>query len=146
MQVPLFKMHQAAKLPQYQTVGSAGADLYARLDEPYTLEPFERVIIPTGVGIALPHGVEAQVRARSGLSSKFGITLANGIGTIDSDYRGEIGVALINLSQDDFVIEPDMRIAQLVLARYEQADWQEVDTLEVSQRGESGFGSTGSVN
>ena len=95
MKIPLFKMNPQAIVPQYQTTGAAGADLYACLDEPYELAPMERVVIPTGVGIALPNGVEAQVRARSGLSTKHGITLVNGVGTIDSDYRGEIGVGLV---------------------------------------------------
>lgn len=143
MQIPLFRMNPQAQMPQYQTEGAAGADMYACLDEPFELAPMERAVIPTGVGIALPHGVEAQVRARSGLSTKHGITLVNGVGTIDSDYRGEIGVGVINLGAKTFVIEPGMRIAQLVITRYERAEWQEVETLEVSERGKNGFGSTG---
>ena len=146
MKIPLFKMNPQAIVPQYQTTGAAGADLYACLDEPYELAPMERVVIPTGVGIALPNGVEAQVRARSGLSTKHGITLVNGVGTIDSDYRGEIGVGLINLGAEPFTIEANMRIAQLVLARYEQAEWDIVEALEVTERGEGGFGSTGTIS
>lgn len=143
MQVPLFKMKPQAIIPRYQTSGAAGADLHACIDEPFTLAPMERAVIPTGIGIALPAGIEAQIRARSGLSTKFGISLINGVGTIDSDYRGEIGVGLVNLGLEPFTVEPQMRIAQLVIARYEQAVWDEVETLEVSERGVAGFGSTG---
>lgn len=145
-EIPLFIMREGAKLPRYQTSGAAGADLHAYLDEPYELKPMERAVVPTGIGIALPDGYEAQVRARSGLSVTFGVTTVNGVGTIDSDYRGEIGVGLINLSQEPFVVEPGMRIAQLVVARYEQAAWREVESLDVSERGEDGFGSTGVVD
>ena len=146
MRVPLFTMHPEAILPRYQTDGAAGADLYACLDEPYELAPMGRVVIPTGVGIALPSGYEAQVRARSGLSTKHGVTLVNGVGTIDADYRGEIGVGLINLGQDSFVIEPRMRIAQLVVAPVARVEWQVVETLEVTERGDGGFGSTGTID
>lgn len=145
-QVPLFMMRDGARLPRYQTPGAAGADLHAHLDEPYELKPAERAVIPTGIGIALPDGYEAQVRARSGLAVNFGVTTVNGVGTIDSDYRGEIGVGLINLGGETFTIEPGMRIAQLVVARYEQVTWREVESLDVSERGEDGFGSTGVVD
>lgn len=117
-------------------------DVHACLDEPVTLQPMERTMIPTGIAIALPVGYEAQLRARSGMSVKHGITMVNGVGTIDADYRGEIGVLVINLGQEAFTIEPDMRIAQLVIARYETAAWQEVEELSETTRGEGGFGST----
>ena len=146
VQVPLFIMREHAKQPRYQTAGAAGVDMHAHLERPYELKPYERAVIPTGVGIALPEGYEAQLRARSGLAVKFGITLVNGVGTIDSDYRGEIGVALINLSNEPFIIEPGMRIAQLVVARYERVEWQLVESLDVSERGADGFGSTGVID
>jgi dUTP pyrophosphatase len=117
-------------------------DLHACLDESVMLKPMERRMIPTGIAIALPVGYEAQVRARSGLSIKHGITMVNGVGTIDADYRGEIGVLVINLGTENFTIEPDMRIAQLVIAKYETASWQESDSLDETVRGEGGFGST----
>lgn len=135
-------LHDDALLPAYQTEGSAGMDLHARLDSPLTLSPLERMVVPTGIAIALPEGYEAQIRARSGLSSKHGITMVNGVGTIDSDYRGEVGALVINLSNEPFVIEPGMRIAQMIIARYEQATWQVVDTLDETVRGVDGFGST----
>lgn len=143
MQVEVTKLHTDTQLPEYQTAGSAGMDLHARLDSPVTLGPLERAIIPTGIAIALPVGYEAQIRARSGLSSKHGITMVNGVGTIDSDYRGEVGALVVNLSQEPFVIEPGMRIAQMVFARYERADWQVVSALDETERGANGFGSTG---
>ncbi|MNH50562.1 Deoxyuridine 5'-triphosphate nucleotidohydrolase [compost metagenome] len=135
-------LHKDAQLPAYQTEGSAGMDVHARLDESVTLGPLERAIIPTGIAIALPEGYEAQIRARSGLSSKHGITMVNGVGTIDSDYRGEVGALVINLSNTAFTIEPGMRIAQLIFARYEQVVWDEVDVLDATARGTGGFGST----
>jgi dUTP pyrophosphatase len=145
MSVPIevTKLHADTQLPEYQTTGSAGMDLHARLDDPVTLAPLERAVIPTGIAIALPEGYEAQIRARSGLSSKHGITMVNGVGTIDSDYRGEVGALVVNLSQEPFVIEPGMRIAQMVIARYERADWQVVSVLDETERGADGFGSTG---
>lgn len=138
-------LHDDAQLPAYQTTGSAGMDLHARLDGPLTLGPLERTVVPTGIAIALPEGYEAQIRARSGLSSKHGITMVNGVGTIDSDYRGEVGALVINLSNETFVIEPGMRIAQMVIARYDRADWQVVSSLDETERGVNGFGSTGIV-
>ena len=120
-------------------------DLHARLDGPLTLGPLERAVVPTGIAVALPEGYEAQIRARSGLSSKHGVTIVNGVGTIDSDYRGEVGALVINLGSESFVIEPGMRIAQMVIARYDKADWQVVSSLDETDRGIGGFGSTGTV-
>lgn len=130
-------------LPQYATSQSAGVDLRANLDEPITLLPGERCLVPTGLRIALPAGVEAQVRPRSGLALKHGITVLNTPGTIDADYRGLIGVILINLGQQPFVINDGERIAQMVIARHEQAEWQLVETLSETERGEGGFGHSG---
>lgn len=129
--------------PGYATEGSAGVDLKANIEEPITLAPFQRVIVPTGLRISLPKGTEAQVRPRSGLAAKHGITVLNTPGTIDADYRGEVGVILINLSDKDFVINPGERIAQMVLARYERFEWEEVEQLDSTFRGEGGLGSTG---
>mgnify|MGYP000707223077 FL=1 len=129
--------------PGYATEGSAGVDLKANIEEPITLAPFQRVIVPTGLRIALPKGTEAQVRPRSGLAAKHGITVLNTPGTIDADYRGEVGVILINLSDKDFVINPGERVAQMVLARYERFEWEEVEQLDSTSRGEGGLGSTG---
>lgn len=143
MKVNIIKLRKNAILPQYQTKHSAGMDLHAAIEKPITLKPMERKVIPTGLAIALPDGHEAQVRARSGLAAKHGIAMANGVGTVDADYRGEIGVILINLAQEDFVVEPGMRIAQLVIAKYEKIDWQEVENLEKTSRSQDGFGSTG---
>lgn len=130
-------------LPQYATPLSAGLDLRANLDAPITLQPMERRLVPTGLRIALPEGYEAQVRPRSGLALKHGITLLNTPGTIDADYRGEIGVIMVNLSTEPFTIVDGERIAQLVIARYEQAEWLETDALDETERGEGGFGHTG---
>uniref|UniRef100_UPI0015AA2456 dUTP diphosphatase n=1 Tax=Alloprevotella sp. TaxID=1872471 RepID=UPI0015AA2456 len=130
-------------LPQYATPLSAGLDLRANLDAPITLQPMERRLVPTGLRIALPEGYEAQVRPRSGLALKHGITLLNTPGTIDADYRGEIGVIMVNLSTEPFTIADGERIAQLVIARYEQAEWLETDALDETERGEGGFGHTG---
>ena len=135
------KGHQP--LPQYATNQSAGMDLRANLDEAITLKPLERHLIPTGLHISLPAGYEAQVRPRSGLALKKGITVLNSPGTIDADYRGEIGVVLINLSQEDFVVEDGERIAQLVIARHEQAEFEPVEVLDETDRGEGGYGHTG---
>lgn len=129
--------------PSYATEGSAGVDLKANIDDPITLAPLQRVVVPTGLRIALPKGTEAQVRPRSGLAAKHGITVLNTPGTIDADYRGEVGVILINLSDKDFVINPGERIAQMVLARYERFEWEEVEQLDSTSRGEGGLGSTG---
>lgn len=130
-------------LPSYATVGSAGLDLRAYISEPITLEPFERMAVPTGLYIALPDGYEAQLRPRSGLALKSGITLLNSPGTIDADYRGEIKVILANLSREPFVIHTGDRICQMVIARYEQVEWSVVETLDETDRGAGGFGHTG---
>ena len=130
-------------LPNYETIASAGMDLRADLEEPVVLNPLGRAIIKTGLFIELPIGHEAQVRPRSGLAAKKGITVLNSPGTIDADYRGEIGVILVNLSNDPFTIENGERIAQLVIAKHERAEWQEVQELTETTRGEGGFGSTG---
>lgn len=132
-------------LPQYATPLSAGMDLRANLDAPVTLKPLQRCLISTGLYIALPDGYEAQIRPRSGLALKKGITLLNTPGTIDADYRGEIGVILVNLSAEDFVVEDGERIAQMVIARYEKAEWTEVEILDETERGAGGFGHTGTV-
>lgn len=142
MNIQIKKLKENAILPDYQTAQAAGMDLHACLDGPVTLAPMERRMIPTGLAVALPDGYEAQIRARSGLSIKHGITMVNGIGTVDADYRGEIGVLVINLGTEDFTIEPDMRIAQMVVARYEKIVWQQADELSETARGEGGFGST----
>ena len=131
------------QLPSYATVGSAGMDLKANTSEPITLKPMERYLFPTGIYIQLPEGYEAQIRPRSGLAVKYGITVTNAPGTIDMDYIGEIGVSLINLSNDTFVVQPGERIAQMVIAKYEKIDWKEVTTLDETERGSGGFGSTG---
>jgi dUTP pyrophosphatase len=130
-------------LPTYATVQSAGMDLRANISEPIVLEPMERRLIPTGLYIALPQGYEAQVRPRSGLALKHGITVLNAPGTIDADYRGEIGVVLINLSQEEFVVNDGERIAQMVIARHENAEFIEVEVLDETERGEGGYGHTG---
>ncbi|MBO4396991.1 MAG: dUTP diphosphatase [Bacteroidaceae bacterium] len=131
------------QLPKYETVASAGMDLRANLEEPVTLQPMQRVLIPTGLFISLPVGYEAQVRPRSGLALKKGITVLNSPGTVDADYRGEIGVILINLSSEPFVINDGERIAQMVIASHEQIEWTPVDSLDTTERGEGGFGHTG---
>ncbi|WP_412987536.1 dUTP diphosphatase [Pontimicrobium sp. IMCC45349] len=133
----------AHKLPHYETIASAGMDLRANIEEPITLKPLERTIVKTGLFIELPIGFEAQVRPRSGLAAKKGITVLNAPGTVDADYRGEIGVILVNLSNDDFVIENGERVAQLVIAKHERAEWIEVNELSSTERGAGGFGSTG---
>jgi dUTP pyrophosphatase len=130
-------------LPDYATAAAAGADLLAAIDQDIELAPLERKIVPTGIAIALPVGFEAQVRPRSGLAAKNGVTLVNSPGTIDADYRGEIGVILVNLSKEPFRISRGMRIAQLVVARHARAVWREVSELDRTARGAGGFGSTG---
>lgn len=130
-------------LPAYATEQSAGMDLRANISAPIVLRPLERRLIPTGLHIALPAGYEAQVRPRSGLALKKGITVLNSPGTIDADYRGEVGVLLINLSQDDFVVNDGERIAQMVIARHEKADFIEVEILDETERGDGGYGHTG---
>ncbi|WP_420401482.1 dUTP diphosphatase [Flagellimonas sp.] len=130
-------------LPHYETIASAGMDLRANIDQPITLKSLERTIIPTGLYIELPVGYEAQVRPRSGLAAKKGITVLNAPGTVDADYRGEVGVILANLSAEDFTIENGERVAQMVIAKHEQAEWIEVEELSSTDRGAGGFGSTG---
>ena len=131
------------ELPKYQTILSAGLDLKAVLDESLVLQPLERKIIGTGLKIALPEGYEAQVRPRSGLAAKYGMSILNSPGTIDADYRGEVGVILVNLSNQAFIIKPGERIAQLVIAKYEQIQWKITEKLLKTDRGLGGFGSTG---
>ena len=131
------------ELPNYETSASAGMDLRANLSESITLQPLDRKIIPTGLFLELPIGIEAQVRPRSGLAAKKGVTVLNAPGTIDADYRGEVGVILVNLSNEPFTIENGERIAQMVIAQHERADWSLVDSLSETARGEGGFGSTG---
>ena len=135
--------HSPFDLPSYATPFSAGMDLRANLEQPVTLVPLERAMIPTGLHIELPAGYEAQVRPRSGLAAKHGISIVNAPGTIDADYRGEIKVILVNLSNDPFTIEAGERIAQMVVARHETVEWEPVEELAESQRGSGGFGSTG---
>ena len=130
-------------LPNYETIASAGMDLRANLSESVSLNPLERTIIKTGLFIELPIGFEAQVRPRSGLAAKKGITVLNSPGTVDADYRGEIGVILVNLSNENFIVENGERIAQLIIAKHERAEWISVETLSETHRGEGGFGSTG---
>jgi dUTP pyrophosphatase len=129
--------------PNYETEGAAGMDLRAIIEQPITLKPLERTIVKTGLFIALPIGFEAQVRPRSGLAAKKGITVLNSPGTVDADYRGEIGVILVNLSNDDFIINDGERVAQLIIAKHERVNWQEVEILSETERGSGGFGSTG---
>jgi dUTP pyrophosphatase len=133
----------AHELPNYETISSAGMDLRANITESISLKPLERTLVKTGLFIELPIGYEAQVRPRSGLAFKKGITVLNSPGTVDADYRGEIGVILVNLSQEIFVIENGERIAQLIIAKHERADWIEVQEISETSRGEGGFGSTG---
>ena len=129
--------------PAYATEKSAGMDLKADIQEPVVLNPLERALIPTGLYLSLPDGTEAQVRPRSGLAAKFGISVLNAPGTIDADYRGEVKVILVNLSNEPFTVNPGERIAQLVVARYEKVEWDEVEVLDETERGKGGFGSTG---
>lgn len=130
-------------LPNYETSASAGMDLRANIEEPIILKSLDRIIVKTGLFISLPIGFEAQVRPRSGLAAKFGITVLNSPGTVDADYRGEIGVILVNLSKDDFTINDGDRIAQMVIAKHERIEWLNVEVLDETTRGTSGFGSTG---
>lgn len=142
MKINIINKSQHA-LPTYETIASAGMDLRANLTAPVVLEPMERALIPTGLFMELPIGFEAQVRPRSGLALKKGITCLNSPGTIDADYRGEIGVILANLSQERFIIENGERIAQMVIAKHERAEWVEAEELSTTERGAGGFGSTG---
>lgn len=130
-------------LPRYSTPYSAGMDIRANVDAPVIIKPLQRVLIPTGLFVALPEGYEAQVRPRSGLALKHGVTVLNTPGTIDADYRGEIGVILVNLGQEDFVVNDGERIAQMVVAKYEKADFMEVEVLDDTERGDGGFGHSG---
>ncbi|MDR3305518.1 MAG: dUTP diphosphatase [Clostridiales Family XIII bacterium] len=143
MEEILIRVTAEGSLPQYETEGSAGMDLRALLDAPVVMAPGTRALIPTGLRMELPPGYEAQVRARSGLAAKHGIGLANGVGTIDSDYRGEIQCALINLGEADYTVQNGDRIAQLVFARYERCRWEKVSALAETERGAGGFGHTG---
>lgn len=143
LDIKIKKLKTGATIPSYQTVNAAGMDISACIDEPIVLKSMQREIIPTGFAIELPKGYEAQIRARSGLSIKHGITVINGVGTIDSDYRGEIGVLMINLSNKNFTIEPNMRIAQMIISKYETICWEEAKSLDDTGRGSSGYGSTG---
>lgn len=131
------------QLPAYETVASAGMDLRANIDSPIVLKPMQRCLVPTGLFMALPVGFEAQVRPRSGLAIKKGITVLNSPGTVDADYRGEVCVILINLSQEDFTINDGERIAQMVIARHEQVQWEQVEVLDDTERGAGGFGHSG---
>ena len=135
--------HSPYPCPAYATPQSAGVDLRANLEEPLVLLPLQRAMVPTGLYIALPAGYEAQVRPRSGLAAKHGITVLNSPGTVDADYRGELKTILVNLSQEPFEIVPGERIAQMVIARHEQVEWEQVEELDATQRGAGGFGSTG---
>ena len=130
-------------LPQFETAQSAGMDLRANIDAPVVLQPGDRALIPTGIAMALPEGFEAQIRPRSGLAYKFGVTVLNSPGTIDADYRGDVGVLLINHGKEPFTVEDGMRVAQMVVAKYSQFEWNEVKDLSSTDRGAGGFGSTG---
>ena len=143
MKVAIKKLHAEAKHPLYQTEHAAAMDIAACIEKPVTILPHERAIIPSGLAIALPPGYEAQIRARSGLAAKHGIMPANGVGTIDPDYRGEVGVILLNTSNQPFVVEPGMRVAQMAITKYEKVEWQEVEQLDETARGSGGYGSTG---
>jgi len=143
VQLQVLAHAEGLPLPSYATAGSAGVDLRAAVEEPVVLAPGERFLVPTGMRIALPPGYEAQVRPRSGLATRLGVTVANAPGTIDSDYRGEVKVGLINLGQEPYTIERGARVAQLVVAPVTQVDWQPVDSLDETERGGGGFGSTG---
>ncbi len=133
------------ELPNYATEGSAGLDLRANLEEAMELKPLERIAIPTGLSIKLPEGYEAQIRPRSGLAMKYGITVLNAPGTIDSDYIGEIRILLVNYSTESFIIQPGERVAQMIVSKYEKIEWEATETLLETVRGEGGFGSTGSI-
>lgn len=145
MILKIFRMEHNKFVPEYKTEGAAGMDLCAAIAEPITLQPLERKLIPTGIKIELEHGYEAQIRPRSGLSIKHGISLINCVGTVDEDYRGEVCVPLVNVSNEPYTIQPDERIAQMVIAKYEQAKIEVVTELSDTARGEGGFGSTGKV-
>jgi dUTP pyrophosphatase len=143
MNVKVKKLNDHAELPKYQTDQAAAFDIQACIDGPRVLQPMERAMIPTGLAFEIPEGYEMQIRARSGLSSKHGITMINGVGTIDADYRGELSILVVNLGQEAFTIEPDMRVAQGLVSKVDQVQWEEVDTLGETTRGAGGFGITG---
>ena len=143
MKMKIIRMEHNKHLPEYKTEGSSGMDLYAAIENDITLKPLERALIPTGIKIEIPVEYEAQIRARSGLSVKHGITLINAVGTVDADYRGEVCVGLVNLSNEEYTIKPEDRIAQMVIARVEKAEIEVTTELATSSRGEGGFGSTG---
>ena len=143
MILKILRLEHNKNVPEYKTNGAAGMDLCAAIEEPITLQPLERKLIPTGLKIELEHGYEAQIRPRSGLSIKHGISLINCVGTVDEDYRGEVCVGLVNVSNEPYTIEPQERIAQMVIAKYEQAEIHVVTELSDTDRGEGGFGSTG---
>ena len=143
MKMKVIRMPHNKHLPGYKTEGSSGMDLYAAIDKEITLKPLERVLVPTGIKIEIPIEYEAQIRARSGLSVKHGITLINAVGTVDADYRGEVCVGLVNISNEEYTIKPDDRIAQMVIAKVEKAQIEVTAELAESTRGEGGFGSTG---
>lgn len=143
MIMKIIRMEHNKHLPEYKTEGSSGMDLYAAIEKPVTLKPLERVLVPTGIKIEIPTEYEAQIRARSGLSVKHGITLINAVGTVDADYRGEVCVGLVNISNEEYTINPEDRIAQMVIAKVEKAEIEVTTELAESARGAGGFGSTG---
>ena len=143
MIMKVIRMEHNKHLPEYKTEGSSGMDLYAAIEKPITLKPLERILVPTGIKIEIPIEYEAQIRARSGLSVKHGITLINAVGTVDADYRGEVCVGLVNISNEEYTINPEDRIAQMVIARVEKAEIEVTTELAESARGAGGFGSTG---
>lgn len=143
MEVKVKKLREHAVLPQYQTDQAAAMDIHACLDAPMTVGPLERFMVPTGLTFEIPEGYEMQIRARSGMSIKHGITMVNGVGTIDADYRGELSVLMINLSNETFTIEPGMRVAQMLITKFEKVTWQLAHELSETARGDAGFGSTG---
>ena len=143
MQIKIKKLRENATLPEYQTIGAAGFDFHAAISKSKTLKPNERLAIPTGLAMEIPEGFALNIYSRSGLSLKYGITMVNGVGLIDSDYRGEIHILLTNHGGEDFIVEPDMRIAQGVIFKYELAEWSLADELDETERNENGFGSTG---
>lgn len=143
VQIKTLPNYEGLPLPTYGTEHAAGMDLYAAIDKPITLQPLQRETIPTGLAMAIPEGYELQIRGRSGMAKKHGIGLVNGIGTIDADYRGEIGMIIVNFSNEPFTVEPGMRIAQCVLNKFEKIQWEQVDSLDETARGTGGFGSTG---
>lgn len=142
MKIKIMKVRDNAQIPQYQTTGAAGFDLHAAITEPIVIKPGDSKPFPTGIGVEIPAGYELQIRPRSGLAYKHGVTMLNGVGTIDSDFRGEMNILLANMGQKSFTVEPGMRIAQGVVAKYETVQWQEVDKLSATDR-QGGFGSTG---